>query len=78
MHPRDPLGVIADALAHDASVTITGSTERDVAKRLIRALCAVYGTELRTTAPHPMAAGIVYGIVPMPTAYLAADQEPTP
>lgn len=71
MHPRDPLGVIADALAHDLAVTITGSTERDVAKRLMRALYSVYGAEGRTTAPHPMAAGVVYWVVPVPTGYPA-------
>ena len=56
--PRDPLDVIADALAHDHAVTITGSTERDVAKRLMHALYSVYGAEGRTTAPHPMAAAL--------------------
>ena len=56
--PRDPHDVIADALAHDHAVTITGSTERDVAKRLMHALYSVYGAEGRTTAPHPMAAAL--------------------
>lgn len=41
---RDPADVIADALARDPHVTLTGSTERDVARFLLAALRDEYGT----------------------------------
>lgn len=43
---RDPADVIADALARDPHVTLTGSTERDVARFLLAALRDEYGWAL--------------------------------